>query len=161
MTSEKDDIQQELRMQQKFSLSGVIGQQAGGAMKGASPVPKLAQVTTEILQFIDHNLADSSGALKSVLQRKVKTNELIVARHLDDPMTALHEIVQSILEKESTLQEFVRQVDVKWGQIFQERPHFQQPGEAPHPDDEYTHESVRDLLIGFMEKINKDYGKNR
>ena len=64
-------------------------------------------------------------------------------------MLALREIIQHILEKEAVLHEFVRQVDMRWGEMYLERPHFQQPGEAPHPDDDYTHASVRKKPDGF------------
>ena len=63
----KDSIKLELRQRQKFSFASAIGRKAGGAMKGASPVPKLEQVKTEIIQFIDSNLSDTSGAMKSHL----------------------------------------------------------------------------------------------
>jgi hypothetical protein len=38
----------------------------------------------------------------------------------------------------SQLREFVRRVDMRWGQMYDERPHFERPGHPPHPDDEYT-----------------------
>ena len=151
--SKEDDIQQEIHVRRKFSVAGVIGQQAGGAIKGASPVPKLTQVTTEIIQFIDQHVSDSSGALKSVLRRRIKANEVTIDLNINKPMLALREIIHPIMEKDSVLHEFVRQVDVRWGQIFKERPHFQQAGQSPHTDDEYTHESVRNELIKLLEKI--------
>jgi hypothetical protein len=40
---------------------------------------------------------------------------------------------------------------VQWGQIMLERPYFQQPGQAPHPHDEYTHESVRRELERLLQ----------
>lgn len=154
-TSQDDDLQQELSAHQTFSVAGVIGRQAGGAMKGASPIPKLAQVTIEIVQFIDQNLSDPSGALKSLLRRRVKDNGVVMDRNIHTPLLGLREIIQPILEKDVVLHEFVRQVDVRWGQLFQERPHFQQAGQPPHPDDEYTHASVkRDLttLLATLER---------
>lgn len=153
LKSKEDDIQHEVLVRQKFTLAGAIGRQAGGAMKGASPIPKLNQVIMELIQFIDHNLSDSSGALKSVLQRRVKANEVLIDRHLDQPLVGLKKIIQPLLEMDIVLYEFVRQVDVRWGQIFRERPHFQQPGQLPHPDDEYTHESVKSDLMDFMKKV--------
>ena len=150
----EDDIQREINLQQKFSVTGVIGRQSGGAMKGASPVSRLSQVTVEIIQFIDHHLSDPSGALKSVLNRTVKANEVTIDHNLHEPILALREIIRPILENNSILYEFVRQVDVQWGQIFNERPHFQEPGQEPHPDDEYTHESVRKTLMDLMGLID-------
>ena len=49
----------------------------------------------------------------------------------------------------------MRQVDIKWGQMYGERPHFQQPGQPPHPDDEYTHESVRQDLLDLQVKLQQ------
>ena len=150
-----DDIQREIRSQQKFSLAGAIGRSVGGAMKGASPIPKLAQVTTEIIYFINHNTPDPSGALKSILRQRIKANELIVGHHIDNPLLALREIIQPILDNDSIFYEFVRQVDVRWGEIFVERPLFQQPGQTPHPDDEYTHNSVKkDLMVLLGEVVS-------
>jgi hypothetical protein len=57
------------------------------------------------------------------------------------------------LQNQAFLYELVRRVDVKWSQIYDERPYFQQPGQAPHPDDEYTHESVRLTLNQFLETL--------
>lgn len=151
---EEDGIQHEIRMARKFTLADAIGQEGGSTMKGASPVPKLTQVTTQLLQFVDRNISDSPGAMKLILQRVLRANEVVVSQHLDEPLAALREIICSILEKDSVLYEFVRQVDAKWGEIFMERPHFQRPGQEPHPDDEYTHESVRNELGEFMKKVN-------
>lgn len=52
--------------------------------------------------------------------------------------------------------EFVRQVDVRWGELYQERPMFQRPGQAPAPEDEYTDESVRQILTSLLEKLQED-----
>ncbi|MGN7614334.1 hypothetical protein ACQZV8_19870, partial [Magnetococcales bacterium HHB-1] len=125
---DQEDIQQELRKQQKFTVAGAIGRSAGGAMKGASPIPKREQATQMLSQFVDQNVRDASGALKSILKRRIKANGPTIDQHLDNPLNALIEIIQPILDKTAMLHEFVRQVDVRWGEIYQERPHFQQPG---------------------------------
>ena len=140
-------------MAREFTLADAIGQQGGGTMKGASPVPRLTQVISEINQFIERNISDPPGALKFVMQRGIKGNEFYIAQHLDEPLVALREIIQYVLDRDSVLHEFVRQVDVQWGRVFMERPHFQQPGQEPHPDDEYTHESVRNQLSIFLGKV--------
>lgn len=154
--SKEEEIQREARSRQKFSLARVIGRQAGGAMKGASPIPRLEQAKMEIVQFIDDNLTDPSGALKSILRRQIKAGGAVVDRHLDRPLAALREILRPLLDKDARLHEFVRRVDVRWGEMFVERPHFQQPGEAPHPDDDYTHESVRRRLSGLMARVEAE-----
>lgn len=158
MTSNKDDkhnnenldIQQEILSGREFSLAEVIGREGGSFLKGESPVPKLVQALAEINMFINQNLLDSSGALQAVLCNWVKTDSR-VSQYLNSPLIALGEILSNLIDNQNLLYEFVRQVDYKWGQIYQERPYFQQPGQPPHPEDEYTHESVHLKLIELLE----------
>jgi hypothetical protein len=151
---QKDELEKEIRSQQKFSMAGAIGRAGGGGMlKGASPIPRREQASNQIVEFIKQNCPDPSGAIKSILSRRVKNSGPILENHLENPNQALVEIIQAILDKESALHEFVRQVDVRWGEIYQERPHFQQPGQTPHADDEYTHTSVREDLASLMQKV--------
>jgi hypothetical protein len=150
------DLQRELRAGRKFSLADVIAQEGGGFLKGESPIPKLLQVKAEINIYIDRHLPDSSGALQAVLQDRVKGDELHISRNLDQPLKALQDIVQVIVNNQQQLYEFVRQVDVRWGQIYGERPYFQQPGHPAHPEDEYTHDSVRESLTRLLHQISQD-----
>ena len=163
MRSNKDDkdndrdlaIQREILSDRKFSLAEAIGREGGSFLKGDSPVPKWAQAIAELQMFINQNLSDSSGALQAVLYVWIKTDSRVV-EHLNSPLTALNQMLCSLLENQNLLYEFVRQVDHKWGQIYDERPYFQQPGQPPHPEDEYTHESVRLQLI---ELLNTKYSE--
>lgn len=143
-------LQQELRMGRTFSLADVIAQEAGSFLKGGSPIPPLLQATTAINLFITQHLVDSSGAVQAVLQNWVKADSTVVSQHLTAPLLALKQMIQGILANPELLYEFVRQVDVRWGEIYGERPYFQRPGQAPHADDEYTHESVRQQLAGLL-----------
>ena len=158
MKSNKDDkdrdlaIQREILAGRKFSLAEAIGREGGGFMKGESPVPKLAQAIAELQMFINQNLSDSSGALQAVLYVWVKTDSR-VSQNLNSPLIALNEILSTLIDNQNLLHEFVRQVDHKWGQIYDERPYFQQPGQLPHPEDEYTHESVRLQLIELLDIV--------
>ncbi|NES84980.1 MAG: hypothetical protein F6K10_28200 [Moorea sp. SIO2B7] len=158
MKSDKDkernfDIHKDILSGRKFSLAEAIGREGGDFLKGESPVPKLVQATTEINLFIAQNLSDSSGALQAVLQTWVKTDEKKVSKNLDSPLLALREIIKTIIDNQELLYELVRQVDFKWGQIYDEKPYFQRPGQLPHPDDEYTHESVKAKLIDFLNTL--------
>ncbi|MBF0588802.1 MAG: hypothetical protein HQL53_06720 [Magnetococcales bacterium] len=148
MSHREDDeaIARELREKQKFSMAGAIGRSAGGAMKGASPIPRREQAVMSTIQWMEQHLRDSSGALKALLKRRIKAQAAIAEAHLEQPQRALMEIIQPLLENPAALHEFTRQVDVKWGEMFDERPHFQQPGQKAHPEDEYTHDSVRQDL---------------
>lgn len=148
-----DEVQRELRAQQKFSTAGAIGRAGSGLMKGESPVSQQEQSIIMITQWIDQYTPDPSGALKSILRRRARDNDLLVARHLKQPQNALLEIIETILASDYALHEFVRQVDVRWGEMYQERPLFEIKGQTPDPADEYTHESVRQDLIILLEKL--------
>lgn len=161
MKSDKDkqkernrQIEKEIRGGQKFSLANAIGREGGDFLKGESPVPKLVQVITEINNFISRNLRDHSGALQAILHNWVKADQARVSQHLDFPLMALRDILEAILQNKPLLYELVRQVDTKWGEINDERPYFQQPGQDPHPDDEYTHESVEQDLVNLLKTVN-------
>ena len=146
-------IEKEILSEQKYSLAGAIAREGGNFLKGESPVPKLVQVTTEINLFIDQNLPDAHGALQWVLKGWIKSDPL-VSQHLEAPLQALAQIIQKILNNQELFYEMVRQADIKWGQMYQERPYFQKPGQPPHPDDEYSHESVKEKLLSLQQKLS-------
>ncbi|WP_013323961.1 hypothetical protein [Gloeothece verrucosa] len=158
MTSDQDkntpdELLQDILAGRQFSLADVIGREGGDFLKGESPVPKLLQAVTEINVFIAQNLADSSGALQAILQNWVKDDQAGVSRHLNCPLLALRDLLETIVNNPQLLYELVKQVDFKWGQIYDERPHFQLPGQPPHPEDEYTHESVKEKLNNLLELV--------
>ncbi|MEM9539156.1 MAG: hypothetical protein AAGA60_06545 [Cyanobacteria bacterium P01_E01_bin.42] len=159
MTSDEDDrdlaIQRDILSGRKYSLAEAIGREGGSFLKGESPVPRLAQAIAKLQMFVKQNLSDSSGALQAILYVDIETDSR-VSRYLDSPLIALDEILSSLLENQNLFYEFVNRVDRKWGQIYDERPYFQQPGQPPHPDDEYSHESVRSQLLEFL-KIVKSH----
>jgi hypothetical protein len=150
-------IEQELRLSRKFTIADAIGQEAGNFMKGESPVPRMVQVKTEIAQLLKQHLKDASGALQVVLQNWIAANEKRISNHLDSPAGAITEAITDILNSPGTLYELVRQADARWGQMYDERPHFQQPGQVAHPDDEYTHDSVRQALADCLADITSGY----
>ena len=148
-------IQREILAGRKFSLAEAIGREGGDFLKGESPDPKLVQATTEINTFIAINLQDSSGALQAVLQTWISTDEAGVSQNLDSPLQALKQMLDKILDNSELLYELVRQVDFQWGKMYDERPYFQSPGQPPHPNDEYTHESVEEQLTSLRNKLSK------
>lgn len=150
-----DEVQREIRARQKFSMAGAIGRAGSGLMKGESPVSQQEQALATLTQWIDQQVSDPSGALKSVLRRRVRSSNLLVASHLQQPCNALREMIETILASEYGTREFVRQVDVRWGELYQERPLFQRAGQAPDPEDDYTHESVRQTLTLLLEKLQE------
>lgn len=159
MTKKKEkenekNIEHSLKMRKKFSLADAIASKAGGGIfKGASTVPIMTQLRMEINQFVKDNIKDSSGALKATLNMIVNENDLLVADNEKDPLNGLKQIIDKILKTDYTLHEFVRKVDQKYGQMYSERPYFQKPGQTPHEDDEYTHESVKSALQTLLEKM--------
>ena len=150
-TSE-DKIEKEARSEQKFSIAGAIGRAGKGLLKGASPVSPQSQAIKVLEEWVNQNVSDPSGALKSVLRRKIRSVE---QQHLDRPKEALASVIKGILSTEFMLREFVRQVDVRWGEIFRERPFFQKEGQEPQTEDEYTFDSVRADLIQMLNKLEK------
>jgi hypothetical protein len=138
MTPEEPDLTKDIVERREFTLADFIAQEGADFLKGESPVPKLVQVVTEIKQLmVDEELSK-------------------VSQNLDTPVGALELIVEEILDNQELLYELVHRVDVKWGQIYGERPYFQQPNQKPHPEDEYTHTSVRDKLVIFLATVKQN-----
>ncbi|MEM8720580.1 MAG: hypothetical protein AAGE84_14970 [Cyanobacteria bacterium P01_G01_bin.39] len=155
----QENIDQDLLLQQDildsrpYSLAEAIGREGGTFLKGESTVPKLVQVITAINTFIDRNLIDPEAALQAILHQWVKGDPR-VSKYKETPLAALGEILQSLINSPPLLYELVHQVDLKWGQMYGERPYFQQPGQLPHPNDPYTHESVKQDLLDLQSKLH-------
>jgi hypothetical protein len=147
------DLQRQIRADRKFSLTEAIGRLAGpGAMKGASPVTRKQQAEAEIDNWLRAHLTDPGGALQPVLLRHVAGSELLLDNY-DQPLVVLAAYCHSLLESDCRLKDFVRDADIEWGRIFQERPHFDKEDAAPQPDDPYTAESVRTCLSKLIEQL--------
>ncbi|RZM77289.1 hypothetical protein [Leptolyngbya iicbica] len=148
-------IEQEIRQGRKFTLADAISQEGSDFLKGESPIPKLVQVKNAIKQFVGLHLQDSSGALQATLLTVIQADDVICSRHFETPLQALAEMLQPLLSHDVHLREFVRQVDMRWGHMYDERPHFERPGHPPHPDDEYTIASVRSQLQALMAAVQQ------
>lgn len=149
------DIQQELRLSRPFTLADAIGQEAGNFMKGESPIPRLVQARHGAQQALKESLVDGPGALHRVLEQWLVDDESRLSRYVGQPVEAVKDLLATVLRSPATFYELVRQTDVTWGQIYDSRPHFQQPGQPAHPDDEYTHESVRETLERCLHVLNQ------
>ena len=153
---EQDElIQREILRERKFSIAEAIGREGGNFIKGHSPIPRLDQVISLLTVFIRNNINDSSRVLMTVLQTIVKNDRMRVAESIEKPMAYLHALIKSYVDNRELLYELTREVDFKWGQINGEKPHFQKPGEEPHPDDEYSHEIVEEKLKGLLKNIEE------
>jgi len=146
--SEADaELERQIRAERKFTLSEAIGRMAGpGAMKGASPVTRRQQAAAEIQAYLDRHMVDAAGTLRSVLLRQVAESELLLKNLDEPPLIVLGRYIRQILASESGLKELVREADMEWGRVFDERPCFEKEGCPPAPDDPYTLESVRAAL---------------
>ncbi len=148
------DLQREIRAGRKFSLGEAIGREGGSFLKGSQAmVPRPLRALAAINGLIDQHLNDREGALQLCLKRWVKTDARI-GQYLDAPPVALQMIVQDITQQPQILYEFARQVAVEWGQLNGERPYFQQPGTAPHPEAPYCHETIREILAGLLARVS-------
>jgi len=151
-SDQEKEIERDIRSRQKFTISSALSRSSGGSLKGRSTAPQLVQATAHIVSFITTELHDLTGALLAALIERVKNDEIRISTHIDKPLDALKELLDEIIEHESILHEFVRQVDTHSGMILSERPVFQEPGDAPDPDDEYTHQSVKRALEELLKK---------
>lgn len=138
------------------TLADIIGQAGGDFLKGESPVPKIVQCKTELKLFLNDNLRDSEGALLLVLQNYIDEADALISQHQDQPLVALTKTIWGIIDNQALLTEIVRQADFRWGQIYDERPHFNLPGELSHPDDPYTATSVRRQLENLLAVMSQN-----
>ena len=152
--SEADEqLQREIRKGRKFTVAEAIGRMAGpGAMKGISPVTLQQQAAVEIENWLRQHMPAGNGELEVVLLRHIKASELLL-RHFEKPLFVLSAYCQMILDSDYRLQELVRETDVEWGRVQCEKPHFEQEGLPPHPDDPCTFESTRKTLAGIIERL--------
>ena len=153
-TSRAAELTREIRSQRKFTLAEAISRESGSFMKGESAIPRPLRAATEISQFITAR-ASQNSPVSTTLQHWAK-EDIRVARHLDSPLIALSQIIQSILEEPITFQEFFRQIAIAQSQISGDRPYFQQPGQPPHPNAAYCHQSVKQQLLDLQHKLQQE-----
>jgi hypothetical protein len=147
------DLEREIRKERKFSLAEAIGRLAGpGMMKGVSPIARKQQSEAEMEAYLRRHLMDAAGVLPVVLLRRVKESELFL-NHFDQPLFVLASSIQRVLDSDYLLKELVREADIEWGRTLGERPHFEEEGCPPHPDDPYTLASVRATLSRLLEEL--------
>src|SRR5689334_21522801 len=147
------EIEREIRQGRAFSLGDAIARAAGpGALKGESPVSRVRQAEVEIKTWLRTHLGDGGGRLEVVLHRYVTTSELML-ESFEQPLFVLGACCRRALESGCFLEDLVRDVDLEWGRMMGERPHFEKEGTAPHPDDPYTLALVRDALLRVVEQL--------
>lgn len=151
MTDRDDEarrIEREIRSRRKADLAAALaGRDGGGHLKGASPTPVLQRAVMEIEQWLDANLRDHEGALASVILRRLTAQPESLAEGLGAPAVTVGAWLDRILAQPAAVGDLVREADMEWGRLYDERPRFEKPGEAPHPDDPYTVDGVNALLV--------------
>jgi hypothetical protein len=148
-----EELEREIRKERKFNLAEAIGRMAGpGAMKGTSPVTGKQQAEVEIENWLRQHMSAAEGELQVVLLRRIKASELLL-NHFDQPLAVLATCCQRVLDSNLLLTELVREADVEWGRVFDERPHFDAVGSRPDPDDPYTIESVRKTFVRLVAEL--------
>lgn len=145
--------EQEIRRSRKFSLAEAVGREAAGALKGASPVAAAERLLLDIEHLLDNHLPDAEGSLRRTLLARLQDNTPLLGRHLDDPAAALRTIVTRLLDSVSAMDQIVRDTDARWGRDYGERPRFNRPDQADHPDDPYTPDSVRAALQTLLQQL--------
>lgn len=129
----------------RFSMDGALLQASGGGLlSGSDQVSALELARREIRGLLRQQLRDT--VLEKALEAWIDLHQQQFERHVQTPVTGLLHLLEQTLQREGLFVEFVRTVDVHYGQIMQERPRFQQPGDPPHPDDPHTFDSVRKTL---------------
>lgn len=147
------ELEREIRAGRKFTLEEAIGRLAGpGAMKGESPVGRLQQAENEIASWLRTHLP-AGGGLEVVLHRNIKESELLLADLDQAPLATLLQYCRQVLDSEYLLMELVRNADIEWGRIMNERPHFERAGSPPDPADPYTAASVRNTLLELVKRL--------
>ncbi|PKL18006.1 MAG: hypothetical protein CVV49_08000 [Spirochaetae bacterium HGW-Spirochaetae-5] len=153
LNEEDELIRRDILSDRKFSIAEAIGREGGNFIKGHNPMPRLDQVVSFITVFIADNINDPSRVLMTVLQAHIKNDRIKIAENIETPLQYLHNLIKAYVDNPHQLYELTREADFRWGQINEEKPHFQKPGEAAHPDDEYTHENVKKMLSDLLVKI--------
>lgn len=159
VASQQPDLQKEIRATRKFSIAEAIGREGGRFMKGESTIPRPLRATTEISQFITHHLSDPTSAFATTLHTWV-SGDLRVSRQLDTPLVAFAQVVESTLGEPTIFCEFARQVAIAQSQLTGDRPYFQQPDQPPHPEADYTHESIRAELLDLLQQLERQSLRN-
>ena len=151
--SAESDLQREIRKGRKFTLAEAIGRMAGNdLMKGASPVTRKRQAELFMKDFLNRNLPDVQGALRTVLLRRITEGPTLIEKDYD-ALQAMAQVIERMLASQAYLESVVHDVDIEWGRANLERPFFERPGQEPHPDDPYTVAGVRAKLTDFVDRL--------
>lgn len=148
---EKRLIEQEARLRRGADLPGaLLGRDGGGHLRGASPTPILKQAALELDQWLNDHLAAPDPALRHVMLRHLQADPERLEAAAGQPASLLAAWLPPLLASPDRLTDLVREVDMEWGRLNQEPPHFEPPGRPPDPDDPYTVAGVTAMLTDLL-----------
>lgn len=129
----------------RFSMDQALLHSAGGGLlTSRDQISPYERARLELRALLNRQLHDA--VLEKALDDWIDLYRQPIEEHVDAPAVGLLNLLEQTLRSDGLFVEFVRMVDVRHGQIMQERPIFQQPGDPPHPDDPHTFDSVRKTL---------------
>jgi len=154
--AERDEarrVEQEARRARSADLASLLASRdAGSHLRGASPTPVVARALLEVRQWLASHLRDHEGSLTPVLLRHLAGATDLLESNLGRPQRTVARWLEQVLARPNLVADLVRETDRQWGQQYQERPHFERPGEPPDPDDPYTVTGVTAELERLQEQ---------
>ncbi|MFK8184677.1 MAG: hypothetical protein AB8B99_15005 [Phormidesmis sp.] len=145
-------VEAEIRASRKFSLADAIGKEGGSFLRSGSTIPRPLQAANIITHFIQSHTSEPTGPFSTTLQLW-SCQDIRLSRQLDKPLSALAEIIASLLDESTTFYEFARQIAIAHSNLTGDRPYFQAPNQPPHPDADYTHDAIRAELIRLQQQL--------
>jgi hypothetical protein len=149
-------IEQEIRRRRAWDLAGAVARAGAGNLRGASPVPADTQTVLEAKAILAARLADPDGTLTRVLLDRLADDPALLGAWRGRPAAALVALVGRVLATPAALEEFVREVDARWGRDYDERPRFETGGRPPAKDDPYTLAGVMRQLEALRQELGRD-----
>jgi len=144
---EEQRIEREIRARHASDPASILAGRDGGAhLRGASPTPVAQRALLEAEQWLREHLDDHGIALRQVILRRLEGHPQLLEEHLGQPAELVTVVMAPLLASPPALAELVREVDMAWGLVNQERPHFEVGQRPPHPDDPYTITGVHAIL---------------
>ncbi|MEZ4389107.1 MAG: hypothetical protein R3D98_16300 [Candidatus Krumholzibacteriia bacterium] len=148
---EKRRIEQEARLGRRTGLAGALaGRDGGDNLRGASPTPVIQRALLAADLWLRQHLEAPDSSLRTVLLRHLEAAPELLEAHVDRPASLLAVWLPGRLEAMGWLEDLVREVDMAWGRLNDERPHFERPGTEPDVDDPYTLRGVGATLTRLL-----------
>lgn len=154
---EKHELNQQIEqeiLQNHRSPTNPLAKAAHGLIEGKELVPRQIRAVSEIHNWLQDHLHDSEGALLLTLKELCKEEVLLYSHLWDQPLLLLKEILECYVQNVNRMELLVRQVDVLWAKLYDERPMFQACGEIAKKDDPYTHDGVRKILLHHILQLS-------